>query len=100
MKEEPVLRGILDSPRLGRFRVPLDIYPFIAVLLAGFMIHLSLVTICVLNVLLAMCVWRLRKQGEGTLRGFFSYAISRRIFLPSGKTNPSLPKGFRRSLNS
>lgn len=95
MKEEPILRGILDSPRLGRFRVPLDIYPFLVVLLAGFLIHLSLVTICILSVFLSMIVWRVRKRGEGTVRGVLTYAISRRIFLPSGRREPPYRTGFQ-----
>ena len=76
MSGERVPGGVLDPPRIGFVRVPLDIVPFFLLFAAGFFFGVSIGGILILFAVAAAVTGILRKKGDGFLRGWFFWQIA------------------------
>ncbi len=69
MNDGPVPRGILNAPRLGSFRVPLDFIPLVWVLGVGILFGMPLWVLGGTLFLAGVSNAYLRRFGNGFLRG-------------------------------
>lgn len=69
-------RGILEPPRIGPIRVPLDILPLLVFFSGGFLLGLPLGWIVFLLVVTGVILVFLRKKGNGFLRGWILFRIT------------------------
>lgn len=73
----PILpRGILDPPRIGPVRVPLDILPLLAIFAGGFFLDLPAGWLVFFLVVSGVVLAFLRKKGNGFLRGWILFRFS------------------------
>lgn len=73
----PILpRGILDPPRIGPVRVPIDILPLLAIFAGGFFLGLPAGWLVFLLVVSGVFLAFLRKKGNGFLRGWILFRFS------------------------
>lgn len=63
-------RGVLDPPRIGGVRVPLDIFPFFLLFAAGFFFGVPVASLLVMVGGMALGTGFLRKKGDGFTRGW------------------------------
>ncbi|MHB8421805.1 MAG: hypothetical protein ACYC9S_05645 [Leptospirales bacterium] len=93
MGEGSVPRGVLNPPRLGPFRVPLDLIPLFSVLGMGVITGMPLWFSGGATVLAGIATVYLRRFGNGFLRGVVLYWTSGHLHLPG--TDPSRRTGKR-----
>lgn len=92
MADGSVPRGVLNAPRMGPFRVPLDLIPIFFVLGLGIFTGMPLWVSGVLTVLAGIANASIRRLGNGFLRGFLLFRAASHLHLPgrdlSGKRTP------------
>ena len=88
-------RGVLNPPRLGLFRVPLDLIPLFFVLVMGVMTGMPLWFSGGATVLAGTLNIYFRRSGNGFLRGVVLFWTSAHLHLPG--IDPSLKNGKKGS---
>ncbi|AFS53640.1 MULTISPECIES: hypothetical protein [Leptospirillum] len=81
MTPPKIPRGVLDPPRIGGVRVPLDLAPFFLLIPAGFFFGLSIGTLLVMTGGMALGTGILRKKGDGFMRGWILWQAASRHHL-------------------
>lgn len=74
-------RHILKTPLLGRYQIPWDLSLPLGFILGGFLFGANLVFLLFLLALSLTALFWVRRSGEGTIRGWLSYLLRKRVHL-------------------
>ena len=78
MSGPKIPRGVLEPPRIGWVRVPLDLAPFFLLFTAGFLFGISIGAILAMIGGMAVAAGVVRKKGDGFTRGWVLWYVASR----------------------